>query len=170
MPRIKFKELVQHLQDIMMESFPKMVDEHIKKNSPELSSTTSCRSAYIGMGKESSGDNPQLQQNDLPIWLALKYIFERLYMATIHYRPSVVRPRDQEDPYDDAHLEGENSAKRQKTSEHGTFVFRESLSNQDYESKPGLSTSCNQEQSDDFDFWTNSYAIDDDVLPNEKVS
>ncbi|GJW82948.1 hypothetical protein Tco_0156093 [Tanacetum coccineum] len=28
----------------------------------------------------------------------------------------------------------------------------------------------NQEQSDEFDYWTNSYAIDDDVLPNEKVS
>ncbi|GJW74407.1 putative reverse transcriptase domain-containing protein [Tanacetum coccineum] len=136
MPRRKFKELAQHLQDIMMESFPKMVDERIKKNSPDLSSTTSCRRAYIGMGKE----------------------------------PSAVRLRNQDDPHDDDHLEGENSAKRQKTSEHGTFVFRESLSDQDYESKPGLSMSCNQEQYNDFDFWTNSYAIDDDVLPNEKVS
>ncbi|GKB29557.1 hypothetical protein Tco_0868958 [Tanacetum coccineum] len=61
-------------------------------------------------------------------------------------------------------------AKMQKTSEHGTFVFGESSSGQDYESEPGPSTSGNQEQSDDFDFWTNSYAIDDDVLPNEKVS
>ncbi|GJR76508.1 hypothetical protein Tco_0088873, partial [Tanacetum coccineum] len=33
-----------------------------------------------------------------------------------------------------------------------------------------LSTSSNQEQSDDFDYWTDSYAIDDDVLPNEKAS
>ncbi|GJT98152.1 hypothetical protein Tco_1093670 [Tanacetum coccineum] len=30
--------------------------------------------------------------------------------------------------------------------------------------------SGNQDQSDDFDFWTNSYATDDDVLPNEKMS
>nr|GFC08783.1 hypothetical protein [Tanacetum cinerariifolium] len=54
---------------------------------------------------------------------------------------------DQDDPHDDAHPEGENSAKSQKTSEHETFVFGESSSEQDYESKP-----------------------DDDVLPNEKVS
>ncbi|GJR18081.1 hypothetical protein Tco_0966608 [Tanacetum coccineum] len=64
----------------------------------------------------------------------------------------------------------ENSAKRQKTSEHGTFVSGESLSGQDYESGLGPSTSCNQEQSDDFDFWMDSYATDDDELPTEKVS
>ncbi|GJW35654.1 putative reverse transcriptase domain-containing protein [Tanacetum coccineum] len=46
-----------------------------------------------------------------------------------------------DDPHDDAHLEGENSGKRQKTSKHGTFVFEESSSSQDYESKRGPSTS-----------------------------
>ncbi|GJV78127.1 hypothetical protein Tco_1509711 [Tanacetum coccineum] len=114
--------------------------------------------------------NPRLQQEDLPIWLALKYKFERLRMATTPCRPSAISPRDQDDPHDNAHLEGENSAKRQKTSEHRTFVFGESLSGQDYKSEPGPSTSGNQDQSNDFDFWTNSYASDDDVLPNEKVS
>ncbi|GJT76816.1 hypothetical protein Tco_1043541 [Tanacetum coccineum] len=34
-------------------------------------------------------DNPQLQQDDLPIWLTLKYKFERLHAATTPYRPSV---------------------------------------------------------------------------------
>ncbi|GKB63493.1 hypothetical protein Tco_0919679 [Tanacetum coccineum] len=62
-----------------------------------------------------------------------------------------------------------NSAKKQKTSEHGTYVFGESSSGQDYESEPGPSTS-HQEQLDDFDFWTNSYATDDDEIPIEKVS
>ncbi|GKC16195.1 hypothetical protein Tco_1012977 [Tanacetum coccineum] len=69
-----------------------------------------------------------------------------------------------------SYREGENSAKRQKTSKHGTFVFRESSSGQDYESKPGPSTSGNQEQLDDFDVWTDSYTIDDNVIPTEKVS
>ncbi|GJT89373.1 hypothetical protein Tco_1071090 [Tanacetum coccineum] len=114
-------------------------------------------------------DNPQLQQDDLPIWLALKYKFERLHVATTPCRPSAVRPRDQVDPHDDAHPEGEDSAKRQKTSEHGTFVFGESSSSQDFESETSPSTSGNQEQLDDFDFWTYSYAIDDEI-PNEKVS
>ncbi|GJT30199.1 hypothetical protein Tco_0910474 [Tanacetum coccineum] len=92
-------------------------------------------------------DNPQLQQEDLPIWLALSYKFERLHVATTLCRPSAVRPRDQDDPHDDAHPEGENDAKSQKTSEHRTFGFKESLSSQDYDSEP-----------------------DDDVLSNEKVS
>ncbi|GJS39905.1 hypothetical protein Tco_0564948 [Tanacetum coccineum] len=71
-------------------------------------------------------DNPQLQQDDLPIWLALKYKFERLHVFDTSCRPSAILPRDQDDPHDDAHPEGENDAKRQKTSEHGTYVFRES--------------------------------------------
>ncbi|GJS62026.1 integrase, catalytic region, zinc finger, CCHC-type containing protein [Tanacetum coccineum] len=54
-------------------------------------------------------DNPQLQQDDLLIWLTLKYKFERLHVATTPCRPSDVRPRDQDDPYDDAYPEGENS-------------------------------------------------------------
>ncbi|GKA89173.1 hypothetical protein Tco_0810985 [Tanacetum coccineum] len=45
----------------------------------------------------------------------------------------------------------------------------ESSSGQDNESEPGLSTSGNQEELDDFDFWMDSYAIDDDELPTEKV-
>ncbi|GJX54157.1 hypothetical protein Tco_0282526 [Tanacetum coccineum] len=92
-------------------------------------------------------------------------------MAATPCRPYVVRPRDQDDPYDDAHPKGENSAKMQKTSKHGTFVLGESSSGQDYESEPGPSTSGNQDQSNDFDFWINSYATDDDdVILNEKVS
>ncbi|GJV63107.1 hypothetical protein Tco_1473935 [Tanacetum coccineum] len=67
-------------------------------------------------------------------------------------------------------LRGENSAKRQKTFEHETYVFGESSSGQADESEPGLSTSGNQEQLDDFVFWTDTYATDDDELPAEKVS
>ncbi|GKB36084.1 hypothetical protein Tco_0881026 [Tanacetum coccineum] len=37
-------------------------------------------------------------------------------------------------------------------------------------SEPGPSTSGNQEQLDDFDFWTDKYATDDDELPTENVS
>nr|GEV77044.1 hypothetical protein [Tanacetum cinerariifolium] len=45
----------------------------------------------------------------------------------------------EDDPYDDAYLEGENSAKRQKMSKHETFAFGESSSGQDIKSEPGLS-------------------------------
>ncbi|GJV83987.1 hypothetical protein Tco_1523885 [Tanacetum coccineum] len=56
----------------------------------------------------------QLQQTNLPIWLALKYKFERMSMSSTTCRPSVVRPRDEDDPHDGAHPEGENSAKRKE--------------------------------------------------------
>ncbi|GJX62305.1 hypothetical protein Tco_0295205 [Tanacetum coccineum] len=36
-------------------------------------------------------------------------------------KPFAVRPRDQDDPHDDAYPEGENSAKRQKTSEYEAY-------------------------------------------------
>ncbi|GKC71301.1 hypothetical protein Tco_1117184 [Tanacetum coccineum] len=101
---------------------------------------------------------------------SLKIKFEGLHASNIPCRPSTIRPRDQDDPYDDSHLKGENSAKRQKTSEHGTYVFGESSSGQVNESEPGPSTSGNQEQLDDFDFWTDSYATDYDEIPTEKVS
>ncbi|GJT72489.1 retrovirus-related pol polyprotein from transposon TNT 1-94 [Tanacetum coccineum] len=55
---------------------------------------------------------------------------------------SAVRKRDQDDPHDDAHPEGENSP----------------------------STSGNQEQDDEFDFWTDSYAFDDDEIPTKQVT
>ncbi|GKE59784.1 hypothetical protein Tco_1510151 [Tanacetum coccineum] len=115
-------------------------------------------------------DNPQLQHDDLPIWLALKIKFEGLHASKTPCRTSAIRPRDQDDPHDDAYLEGENSAKRQKTSEHGTYVFGESSSSQVKESELGPSTSGNQEKLDDFDFWTDTYVTDDDELPTKKVS
>ncbi|GKD47717.1 hypothetical protein Tco_1276693, partial [Tanacetum coccineum] len=52
-----------------------------------------------------------------------------------------------DDPHDDAHPKWENSAKRQKTSQHGTYVFGESSSGLANKSEP-----------------------DDDELPTEKVS
>nr|GFC13973.1 hypothetical protein [Tanacetum cinerariifolium] len=63
-----------------------------------------------------------------------------------------------------------NDTKRQKTSEHETYGSGESSSGQVNKSKPGPSTSGNQEQLDDFDFWMDSYTTDDDKIPIEKVS
>ncbi|GJS39951.1 hypothetical protein Tco_0564994 [Tanacetum coccineum] len=48
------------------------------------------------------------------------------------------------------------SAKRQKTSEYEAYVSRESSSGQVNVEEPGPSTSGNQEQDDEFDFWTDS--------------
>ncbi|GKA80287.1 hypothetical protein Tco_0786883 [Tanacetum coccineum] len=51
----------------------------------------------------------------------------------------------QDDPHDDAHPEGENSAKRQKTSEYEAYVSGESSSGQVNVEEPGPSTSVIQD-------------------------
>ncbi|GJV92267.1 putative ribonuclease H-like domain-containing protein [Tanacetum coccineum] len=112
----------------------------------------------------------QLQQQDIAIWLALQMKFERNTVPQTACRTSAIRPRDQDDPHDDAHPEGENSAKRQKTSEYEAYVSGESSSGQVFQEEQAPSTSGNQEQDDDFDFWTDSYASDDDEIPTKQVS
>ncbi|GKC99055.1 hypothetical protein Tco_1169330, partial [Tanacetum coccineum] len=114
--------------------------------------------------------DPQLQQQDIAIWLALRMKFEQTQVQQTPCRPSVVRTRDQDDPHNDAHPEEENSAKRQKTSEYEAYVSGELSSGQDNVEEPGPSTSGNQEQDDEFDFWTDSYASDDDEIPTKQVS
>ncbi|GKA95427.1 hypothetical protein Tco_0817465 [Tanacetum coccineum] len=115
-------------------------------------------------------DNPQLQQQDISIWITLHMKFESLQVPQTTCRPSAVCLRDQDDPHDDAHPEGENRAKRQKTSEYEAYVSGESSSGQVNEEERGPSTSGNQEQVDDYDFWTDSYASDDDEIPMKQVS
>ncbi|GJU77833.1 hypothetical protein Tco_1274903 [Tanacetum coccineum] len=114
--------------------------------------------------------DPLLQQQDIAIWLALQIKFEKTQVPQTACRSSVVRIRNQDDPHDDAHPEGENSAKRQKTSEYEAYVSGESSSGQVNVEEPGPSTSGNQEQDDEFDFWTDSYASDDDEIPTKQVT
>ncbi|GJZ95901.1 hypothetical protein Tco_0668235 [Tanacetum coccineum] len=186
MPIRNFNEIAQRLQDIMIDSLPKMVDDRIKKllktqvplhvtqglilerqqsqadvakmiadaiqheyenlHSEISSQINDAITNHIPSHVDSSVRNYvsdhilHLQQDDLPIWLALKYKFERLNVSSTLCRPSVIRTRDQEDPHNDAYLEGENMQRG------------------------------NQEQLDDFDFWTDSYATNDDELPTKKVS
>ncbi|GJR32150.1 hypothetical protein Tco_1108382 [Tanacetum coccineum] len=87
--------------------------------------------------------------------------------SSYHYSTNVADAED--DPHDDAHPEGENSAKRQKTSEYEAHVTGES-SGQVNEKEQGQSSSRNQEQTDDYDFWTESYASDDDEILTKQVS
>ncbi|GJS77323.1 hypothetical protein Tco_0727204 [Tanacetum coccineum] len=57
----------------------------------------------------------------------------------------------------------------QKTSEYEAYVIGESPG-QVNESEQSPSSSGNQEQVDDYDFWTESYASDDDEIPTKQVS
>ncbi|GJS51254.1 hypothetical protein Tco_0624616, partial [Tanacetum coccineum] len=84
--------------------------------------------------------DPLLQQQDIAIWLALQMKFEKTQVPQTACRSSAVRTRDQDDPHDDAHPEGENSAKRQKTSKYEAYVSGESSSGQVNVEEPGPST------------------------------
>ncbi|GKG44995.1 hypothetical protein Tco_0495073, partial [Tanacetum coccineum] len=66
--------------------------------------------------------DPLLQQQDIAIWLALQMKFEKTQVPHTACRPFAIRTRDQDNPHDDAHPEGENNAKRQKTSEYEAYV------------------------------------------------
>ncbi|GKB60854.1 retrovirus-related pol polyprotein from transposon TNT 1-94 [Tanacetum coccineum] len=159
------------------DSIPSQVDasvrsymsRHILHVHPDQSQTVSVPEQQYQLYLAMKAD-PQMQQQDIAIWLALQIKFKRTQVPQTACRPSAVHPRDQEDPYDDAYPERENSAKRQKTSEYEAYVSGESSSGQVNEEEPGLSTSGNQEHDDDFDFWTDSYASDDDEIPTKQVS
>ncbi|GJY01969.1 hypothetical protein Tco_0360121 [Tanacetum coccineum] len=81
-----------------------------------------------------------------------------------------VRPRHQDDRHDNAHPKGENRAKRQKTSEYEAYMSGESSFGQVFQEEQAPSTLGNQEQDDDFDFYTDSYSSEDDKIPTKQVS
>ncbi|GJS05759.1 hypothetical protein Tco_0322267 [Tanacetum coccineum] len=169
-------EISSQIQQAIDINIPSLVDAsvrsymsghilHVHPAQPQTSSVPEQQyQLYLSMKAD-----PQLQQQDIAIWLALQMKFETFQVPQTTCRTSVVRPRDQDDPHDDAHPEGENSAKRQKTSEYEAYVTGES-SGQVNEKEQGQSFSRNQEQTDDYDFWTESYASDDDEVPMKQVS
>ncbi|GJY56313.1 hypothetical protein Tco_0455428 [Tanacetum coccineum] len=186
--RKSFDTLADHIQEVMVESLPTMVDmyikEQVKKQVPEqvrdqvpvyvakmlirerrqktkeemeqmiakaILQERGNIQAKISLQIQKAIDNQIPSQVDalrnIAIWLALQMKFENLQVQQNTCRPSVVRPRDQDDPHDDAHPKGENSAKRQKTSEYEAYVSGESSSGQ-----------VNEEERDD------------DEIPSEQVS
>ncbi|GKD00126.1 hypothetical protein Tco_1170400, partial [Tanacetum coccineum] len=158
-PHIKksFDTLADNLHDVMVETLPTIVDKHIKEQVMK--------------------QVPEQVRNQVPVYVAEGLILERKKAKEETERliakailTLAVRPRDQDDPHDDAHPEGENSAKWQKTSEYEAYMSRESSLGQVFQEEQDPSTSGNQEQDDDFDFWTDSYASDDDEIPTKQVS
>ncbi|GJV35309.1 hypothetical protein Tco_1407786 [Tanacetum coccineum] len=163
------KAIDNHIPSQVDASVRSYMSGHILHVHPVQSQTPSVPEQQYQLYLSMKAD-PQLQQQDIAIWLALQMKFESLQVPQTTCRTSAVRPRDQDDPHDDAHPEGENRAKRQKTSEYEAYVSGESSSGQVNENEQGPSTSGNQEQEDDYDFWTESYASDDDEIPTKQMS
>ncbi|GJR20563.1 hypothetical protein Tco_0969090 [Tanacetum coccineum] len=207
--RKSFDTLADHLQEVMVESLPTIVDKHIKEQVekqvpehvivqvPERGRLQAEISSQIQQAIDNhipslvdesvrnymSGhilhvhpaqpqttyvpeqqyqlyllmkNNPQLQQQDIAIWLALptkqvsQDIMEEVSLTI-------------------------NEAKLKKIADEIlrqrlTYVTGESSSRQVNEKEQGSSTPWNQEQEDDYDFWTEPYASDDDEIPMKQVS
>ncbi|GJW63613.1 hypothetical protein Tco_0115497 [Tanacetum coccineum] len=105
MPRTSSDQLADNLHDVMVETLPSLVKEKVTEQ----------------VKKE-----VHAQQSG---WLVAECSL-RSQVPQTACRSSAVRIRDQDDPYDDAHPEGKNSAKRKKTSEYEAYVSGESSSGQ----------------------------------------
>ncbi|GJW61590.1 hypothetical protein Tco_0110925 [Tanacetum coccineum] len=156
--RKSFDTLDDHLQEVIVESLPTMVDKRIKekveKQVPEQVKVQVL--VYVAKGLLL-----ERQQN--------KEEIDKMIAKAILQERGRLQAENHDDPHDDAPPKGENSAKRQKISEYQAYVTRES-SGQVNKSKQSPSSSGNQEQVDDYDFWTESYGSDDDEIPTKQVS
>ncbi|GJY30959.1 hypothetical protein Tco_0414454 [Tanacetum coccineum] len=123
------KAIDNHIPSQVDASVRSYMSGHILHVHPVQSQTPSVPEQQYQLYLSMKAD-PQLQQQDIAIWLALQMKFESLQVPQTTCRTSAVRPRDQDDPHDDAHPEGENRAKRQKTSEYEAYVSGESSSGQ----------------------------------------
>ncbi|GJV89198.1 hypothetical protein Tco_1533136 [Tanacetum coccineum] len=173
--RKSFDTLTDHVQEVIVESLPTMVDTHIKeqvkKQVPEQVRDQVPVYVAKGLIMERQKTKEEMEQTIAKAILQERgniqaKISSQLHKSIDHHipsqvdasvrsymsghilhvhpaqsqilsvpeqqyqLPSVVRPRDQDDPHDDAHPEGENSAKRQKTSEYEAYVSGESSSGQ----------------------------------------
>ncbi|GJR91648.1 putative reverse transcriptase domain-containing protein [Tanacetum coccineum] len=156
MPRKSSDQLADNLHDVMIETLPSLVKEkvteQVKKEVPAQAQISSQIQNAIDNAIPSLVDasihsymsghilyaDPLLQQQDIAIWLALQMKFEKTHVSQTACRSFAIRTRDQDDPHDDAHPEGENSAKRQKTSEYEAYVSGESSSGQVNVEEPGI--------------------------------
>nr|GEV56211.1 integrase, catalytic region, zinc finger, CCHC-type, peptidase aspartic, catalytic [Tanacetum cinerariifolium] len=137
MPRKSFVTLANHLYKAMADSLPTMVDKHIKeqveKQVPEQQAIANDIPSQVDASVRSYLSGNILHVH--PAQPQTTSVPEQQYQLT-----PTVRPRDQDDPHDDAHPEGENSAKRQKTLEYKAYVSRESSFGQDNKQEHGPST------------------------------
>ncbi|GJT09343.1 retrovirus-related pol polyprotein from transposon TNT 1-94 [Tanacetum coccineum] len=140
--RKSFDTLADHLQEVMVESLPTMVDTHIKeqvkKQVPEqVRDQVPRRNIYAKISSQiqkAIDHIPSQVDASVQSYVSGHILHvhpaqtQTLSVPQTTRRPSAIRLRDQDDPHDNAHLKGENSAKRQKTSEYEAYVSGESSS------------------------------------------
>ncbi|GJZ58612.1 hypothetical protein Tco_0614106 [Tanacetum coccineum] len=110
--RKSFDTLADHLQEVMVESLPTMVDTHIKeqvkKQVPEQKAIDNQISSQVDASVRSYMSGHILHVP--PAQSQTLYVLEQQYQLyyKLHVDLLLFRPRDQDDPHDDAHPEGES--------------------------------------------------------------
>ncbi|GKB97544.1 hypothetical protein Tco_0983681 [Tanacetum coccineum] len=196
MPRSSSDQLADNLHDVMMETLPSLVKEkvteQVKKevSYAQVRDQSSCRTWAGGCRPKISSqiqnaiDNaipslvdasadPLLQQQDIAIWLALQMKFEKIQVPQTACRSSKgIAQEIRTFLWMMLILWGvrEYVQKKAEYFEYEAYVYGESSSGQVNVEETGPSTLGNQEQDDEFDFWTDSYASDDDEIPTNQVT
>ncbi|GKB18612.1 hypothetical protein Tco_0852535 [Tanacetum coccineum] len=167
---------LQELTEVMVESLPTMVDKHIKeqveKQVPKQVKVQFPVYVTKGLLLERQQNKEETDKMIAKAMLQERRrlqakISSQIQQVIDNNIPSLVDAFD--DPHDNAPPKGENSIKWQKISEYEAHVTAESF-RQVNESEQSPSSSGNQEQVHDYDFWTESYASDDDEIPTKQVS
>ncbi|GJX92331.1 copia protein [Tanacetum coccineum] len=124
--RKSFDTLADHLQEVMVESLPTMVDTHIKEQVKQQTKEEMERMIAKAILQEHGNIQAKISSK---IQKAIDNHIPSQVDASVPQttcRTFVVHPRDQDDP----HPKGENRAKRQKTFEYEVYVSGESSSGQ----------------------------------------
>ncbi|GJS08847.1 hypothetical protein Tco_0365643 [Tanacetum coccineum] len=154
-----FDTLADHLQEVMVESLPIIVDTHIKEQVKKQ------------VLEHFRDQVPKAIDNHIPTQVDASV---RSYMSghILHVHPVQSQtpyvPEQQYQLY--LSMKNDPQLQQQDVAIWLALQMKESSSRQVNEEERGSSTSGNQEQEDNYDFWTDSYASDDDEIPSKHVS
>nr|GEU87840.1 hypothetical protein [Tanacetum cinerariifolium] len=169
---VEIKKMVEGQENVIDDSLISRNDEHnipgtrlepkIDKERPKVEFTNVVIPVNVNKEEEEITDK-ELQGR-------YGYLFKHL-RARFMPRKSFATLADhlqEDDPHDDAYLERRivQSSRRHLSIKHMCLESHRL----DNEKEQGPSTSCNQVQVDDYDFWIESYASDDDEIPTKQVS
>nr|GFC63934.1 hypothetical protein [Tanacetum cinerariifolium] len=151
--RKKFNVLAQHLQEVMEDSLPNMVDDHVKEltKTQVYSLVRNYMTGHILHVHPTQANQASAQEQQYQLYLTMKdnpNCNMMIYQFGFHLRSSL---KDLSLlillvdllPFTLGRstmmlILGENSVKRQKTSEHGSYVMGEYSSGQSKEGESGL--------------------------------
>ncbi|GKC20986.1 hypothetical protein Tco_1023136 [Tanacetum coccineum] len=168
MPRKSFDTLADNLHDVMVESLPDIVDKHVKKQVMQ--------------------QVPEQVRNQVPVYVAEGLILERKKAKEETERliaKAILQERGNIQAQISTQIENAIAnvipsqvdasvrnyiAKVAETSGVKSLCIWRVIIWISFQEEQAPSTSGNQEQDDDFDFWTNSYASVDDEIPTKQVS